>query len=267
MKQIFKFSAAVMLLVCAIKPSFAGDTGRTVLPVVIVADFVNDSKTFHSTTARTATDAIAVELDKHHVYEVVTRREIDKAARERGLHAPYSTDDLRRVAKDMSVNYIVSGEVHHVDRVIQDKILGYEVGLIVRVRDVDSGELVNGAAAVGFAGEGTDKNKTLGVLEMDAVTEAAMRAVLKIGAYTPISGTVMSSPGNGPMVLNRGLGHGVKKHQEFLIFRKGINVGRASVGKVSGSYSELNVLDNSLGIQPQDQALSIFPEPKFPGGR
>jgi hypothetical protein len=266
MKRFFKVSTAFMLLSCAAKPSLANDT-RTVLPVVIVADFVNDSKNFHSATPRTATDAIAVELEKKHVYDVVSRRELDKAAKELGLRAPYSTDDLRRLAKGMSVNYIVSGEVHHVDRVVQDKTLGYEVGLIVRVRDVDSGELVNGAAAVGFAGEGVDKNKTLGILEMDAVTEAAMRAVLRISSYTPISGTVLSSPGNGPMVLNRGLGHGVKKHQQFLIFRNGVNVGKASIGKVSGSYSELNVLDNSLGIQPQDQALSVFPEPKFPGGR
>jgi hypothetical protein len=64
-------------------------------------------------------------------------------------------------------------------------------------------------------------------------------------------------------MLNRGAGHGVKKDQVFVVYRNGIAVGRARAARVSQTYTELRVTDNTLGIQPQDRAAAIFPEPKF----
>jgi hypothetical protein len=232
-------------------------------PVAIVAETVNSSRDTHTTLARATTDALAVELARKNVYEVVSRKEMERAAKERGLRAPYSETDLQAIAKEAGASIVVTSEIKSVEPIAREKSRGIEVGLIVRARDAASGELVNGAAERAYALEAADGTKTEGLLAMDAASGASARAVAKMAVYTPISGTILSSAGTRGMVLNRGAGHGVKKKQEFLIFRNDILVGRARAGNVSPSYTELHVIENTLGIQAQDHVLSVFPEPKL----
>jgi hypothetical protein len=108
-------------------------------------------------------------------------------------------------------------------------------------------------------------SKSEGELAIDAVALAATRAADRIEAYQPITGTIMNSVGNGPIMLNRGVSHGVKAKQEFIVLREGRRVGRVQARKPSSAYTELTVLDNSGGIQPQDRVVSLFPEPRLEG--
>jgi hypothetical protein len=64
-------------------------------------------------------------------------------------------------------------------------------------------------------------------------------------------------------MLNRGVSHGVKARQEFIVYRGSKRVGRVQARKPSSSYTELTVLENSGGIQPQDRVVSLFPEPRL----
>ena len=261
MRRPIRFTIALSAIALAALPLCASaDKDR---PLAIIADFVNTSRDRHSTLAQGAADAVAVELMKRDVYEVVSRRELDRTAKDLGLTAPYRADDLLRIARQLKAGLIVTGEVVSIENHARDGKRGIEAGLIVRVKDVELEELVNGAAVKAFSFESADGQKTEGAQALDAVSAAAFRAAQRIAAYQPITGTILNNSSARGMVLNRGSGHGVKRRQEFIIFRNNIPVGRARVTAVSPSYSELMVLDNTLGIQGQDRALAVFPEPKF----
>lgn len=232
-------------------------------PRAIVADFVNTTKERAPGMTRLATDAVAVELNRRGVYRVLAQREMDRAARERGLHAPYNDDDLAALAKELDVDLVVTGEIRQAETRVRDRQREVAVGLVVRVRSIALGEMVNGAAERGTALDPPDGSKTEGVLLMDAVTSAAIRAANRIADYKPIVGTVLNSTGHDIIVLNRGAGYGVRGKQEFVVFRDGGRVGRVKVFKVYSSYTELTVLDAPGGIRPEDKAVAIFPEPTF----
>lgn len=256
--------SALIALICSSStwgvPARAADD----IPVALVAGFANTSRDRHAILPRAAEDAVAVELKKRRVYDVVSRREVEKAATGRALREPYSPEDFVELAKDVGANLIVSGELREVNASTRGGEMEVEVGLIVRVKDAESGDMLNGAAVrasvVLPAG-----SKSEGELAIDAVSLAAARAAARIEAYQPITGTIMSSVGNGPIVLNRGVSHGVKPKQEFIVLRGGRRVGRVRAHKPSSSYTELSVLDNSGGIQPQDRVVSLFPEPRLEG--
>ena len=137
------------------------------------------------------------------------------------------------------------------------------MGLIVNVIDPDTGDNLNGGAAKAFSPEAADGSETQGIVEMKAVIAAARRAVFQMKSYIPIEGVILLSSGNGPLVLNRGTGSGIKLHQEFNVVRKGVRVARARATKVSNGYTDLLVTENISGIQSGDHAISIFPDPKF----
>lgn len=229
---------------------------------VILGEVINKSTDRHETLTIGAANALATELGKSKLYELVSPREIDRAANLRGLRPPYNVDNFVALMKSLDANLLVTGEIHHVEAHTRGKEREIEVGLIVRVRDLALGEMINGAAERGIATVPADGGRTDIELALDALAQAAARAVSRLTDNKPITGTILNSIGNGPIMLNRGAGHGVKAKQEFLVYRDGVRTGRVKAGKISGAYSELAVLEN-IGIQPQDRVVSLFPEPKF----
>lgn len=230
--------------------------------VAIVADFDNQSRDRHSIVVQAATDAVATELKKRHVYDVVSRREVDKTAVKLGIRQPYEPANYSQIAKELGATLVVSGDVQEIKSVLRGTEREVEITLVVRVRDAESGDMLNGAAVrAAVTAQGGAKSE--GELGIDAAALAATRAASQMEAYQPITGTIMNSVGNGPIILNRGVSHGVKAKQEFVVLRGGKRVGRVQARKPSSSYTELNVLDNSGGIQPQDRVVSLFPEPRL----
>lgn len=248
--------------------AFTSPTARTNAqspPRAMIADFVNYSKNRHTMMVRTATDATAIELTRRGVYAVIAQSEVDRAARARNLRPPFHEEDWIALSKELDAALLVTGEINYVNRRIRATRGEMEVGLIVRVRDLELGEMVNGAAERGAALDRPGGNKTEGVLLMDAATAASNRCVARIAAYQPIIGTILNTGaiGGGGVILNRGSGEGVRPKQEFLVFRNGVVVARLRAGRVSLADTELKIIDNTGGIRPQDKAFAIFPEPKF----
>jgi len=231
-------------------------------PVVVVADFANSSRDRHAVIPQSATDAVAVEMARHGAYDVISRRQVEKAAADLGLRAPYTVDDFARIAREVGATQVVSGEVRDVTSTIHGVEREVTVAIIVRVKDAESGDMLNGAAVrASVTAPGASKSE--GELGIDAAAMAASRAVAQIEAYQPITGTIMNSVGNGAIMLNRGVSHGVKSKQEFIVLRAGKRIGRVQAKRPSASYTELTIIDNSGAIQPQDRVISLFPEPKL----
>jgi len=234
------------------------------LPRAIIMDFANASKDQHAMTVRIATDTVALELTTRNIYNVLARQEVERVAKRLGLNSPLNQDDLVVLAKELGIDLLVTGEIRYVETRMRDRKREIEVGLIVRVYNVALGEMMNGAAERGIATDAPEGRKSDGEMLMDAAASAAVRAVARLKDYRPITGTILNSQGHDVIILNRGVGHGVRKKQEFLVFRDNVRVGRLRVLKVYPSYAELTVVESTAGIRPEDQALAVFPEPKFP---
>ncbi len=228
----------------------------------IVADVVNAADR-RQMIAQAATDALMLELTKNGAYEVLSRQEFNRAAKDRHLQAPYSENDLRLLARDLQADVLVTGEIHHVDFRIRDRQKELEVGIVVRVRSFAVGEMVNGAAERGYATDAQDGKKPEGLLAMEAAESAANRAAMKLATYQPVVGTVLNTAGNGFVIINRGADSGIRGKQEFIAVRDGVRVGRMKVMSVRPSHTELAVVENVGGIRPEDQAVAVFPEPRF----
>jgi len=260
--KVFVALVALCMVIQAGVAVKAQSTRPTDVPVVLVADFTNLTKDKHALILQAAADGVAAELKKRGVYEVISRSQVEKTAANRGMRPPYSAEDYVQVAKDLGAELIVSGEIREVYGSIKGVEREVEVGIVVRVKDTESGDMVNGAATRGSV-TAPGGSKSEGELGIDAAALAATRAVTQIESYKAITGTIMNSVGNGPLMLNRGATHGVKSKQEFIVLRAGKHIGRVQARKPSSSYTELNVLENNAGIQPQDRVIALFPEPKL----
>jgi hypothetical protein len=98
---------------------------------------------------------------------------------------------------------------------------------------------------------------------MDAAVAGAEQCAARIAQTRPITGTVLNNQGNDLVVINRGLGDGVKKGQEFVAYRSGVAVARLRMFKPFGQYTLLKVTEATMGVQPQDRVVAVFPEPRF----
>src|SRR5258708_1771576 len=217
----------------------------------VLAGVVNTSKDLHTIMLRTTADALRMELVKNGTYDIIPWAELEHVAKMLKIGTPTTEDEYIAIAKKADAQVVIVGEIKSVDIRTHDKAPEVGVSLIVRVRDAMTDELVNGAAERGVARDVLGGSKAEAIMIVDAAESAAVRCVYRMSAYRPIEGTILSSPGNGPIVLNRGLGHAVKSKQEFVVFRGGIKVGRLQVGKVFPQYSELSIVENVAPIQPR----------------
>ena len=257
MKTLLSVVLTLQFSSCA----FAQDAPKPIRAVL--AGVVNSSKDRHTIMLRTTADALRMELVKIGTYDVLPWSEVEHVAKLLKIESPQTEDEYIAIAKRAEAQVVIVGEIKSVDIRTRDKAPEVEVSLVVRVRDAMTDELVNGAAERGTARDVKGGSKTEALMIVDAAESAAVRCAARMAAYRPVEGTILNSPGNGPIVLNRGLGHGLKSKQEFVVFRGGVKVGRLSVGKVFPQYSEMGVVQNIAGIQPGDHVVSIFPEPRF----
>ncbi len=232
-------------------------------PRAIVVDLANLSSAKYALLQRSTTDSLVNELVKRDLFEVASRKEVDDAAKARGMRPPYSDRDLGVVARDIGARFVITGELREADIRTVGGTREYLLGLVVRVRDIQLDEVVNGAAEWGDAPEPPDGRSSDGLLYVEAAASAAFRVVARLEDHKPIEGTIMNSLGPAKLVMNRGMGHGVRGKQEFVIYRDGRRVGRARVFKAFGDFTELVPIDATGGIRPEDRALAVFPEPKL----
>lgn len=245
---------------CVAVPAHAHDRN---LPRAVVVDIVNATRDRHAAVLPAATDALAVALSRAGVYDIVSRKELDRAALERRLRPPYAASDLSALAKDLGATAVITGELRFIDIVGRAPNREVGVGILVRVRDAATGELINGAAERGAAPYPDDGSKSDYAVLMDAAIAGAERCAARIAEYRPITGTVLNNQDNDVVVINRGIGDGVKKGQEFVAYRGGVAVARLRMFKPFGQYTLLKITEATMGVQPQDRVVSVFPEPKF----
>ena len=239
--------------------------GAASLQLIIVNDFANKAGIGGTPLSRYATDAVSEELSNSGRFEVITRQVILNKAKDLGYVPPFDNTTLLKLATELGASSIVTGELSFVKVEGKRAPKRVTVGMKVFVRDSNSNDLTNGAAQVGISESRPGQTDDM-ALANESVGKAAILSVKQILAYNIPEGIVMSSVGSGnsvQIIINRGSRDGIQEGMQMVVLRNRQKVGRIGITHVFPGDSEAKVLDNTLGIGPEDHIRAIFPEPIF----
>ncbi|HVT12989.1 MAG TPA: hypothetical protein VHE55_12055, partial [Fimbriimonadaceae bacterium] len=230
----------------------------TTQPTWAVLPFVVDSHAAGvANVGNTASDAVASELSKTNLYDVVPQEQIKRAAENLGLTLPVmDPTTYLRLAQEVRASTVVTGEV-----------VGYRilpngggkqaiVGVNVNVIDVASGLPINGAGVtskstvrVGDVSDETLVNEALGA--------AAAEAISTIRSQTLPTGTILNTT-EETALINQGTRTGFTKGQHVVVVRGRQEVATGTIVDVEPDQAYLHPDRVILGIQPGDKARVIF---------
>jgi hypothetical protein len=235
-------------------------------PKWAVLDFVNNSGYGGAEIGRQAADAFDVQLYNSKNTEVVNRSEIRDAKDHFGLQYPLDLLDLQRVGQYVEAQSIVSGEVLAISK---NGSKGIEAVVAVRVNDVATGELVNGALAKGVSVSrvgGVDED----AMVTEAIDKAVSLAVSRMQRYTIPIGTIKAYEGNDSVILNKGSRDGYFVGLNMMTLRSGKETGQIRISSLDSDSSVATITNIGVGIEIADRCHALFHMPAYKvvaGGR
>ena len=235
---------------------------------VAVIDFANNSKVPGRVYSKMATDAVVVELVRSGKFTAFTSEMVESKMQALGYQPPLTPTLEHRLGQELGADAVVGGEINAI-KVDKDKRVA-EVRLVVRMLDVASGELINGAIAVGKShsrvGYG-DEDQLL----IEAIQDAARNAVDMMVRYILPEATVLNPIGANEVLLNKGSQEGIEPGMEMIVLRRSETgedevVGRIKITKVTDTDAVATVIRAPKGVKPEDRARAIFQMPTIKEG-
>lgn len=245
---------------------------------VAVVDFQNKSKLPNEMFATMCTDAVVIELVRSGKFSVTAADSMRAKMEELG----YKSKDARgptieitpylmvRLGEELGAACVVSGELTTIK--VDSGKKKAEVRVVVRMLDVASGEFVNGAVASGTSnpriGYTADRD-TDWIIE--AINNAARRAVETMVQYIIPEATVVGSSGANEVLLNRGSREGIEEGMEMIVLRRGESgldevVGRIRITAVTNMDARARIVQSTRGVRPGDRVRAVYDAPKDTGG-
>ncbi|MBC8143767.1 MAG: hypothetical protein H7Y38_20240, partial [Armatimonadetes bacterium] len=228
------------------------------LPQVAVLDFgVLPAVKASGILGRNATDAVVIEMTRTGRYDVSPRATVNQQLADLGLATPLNNIGIQKLGQALGSDFVASGDIVNVS--FQENPRRARVSLSVRLTDVVTGELANGAIETGFSapsapGFTPDDEALLS----DAIQNAAFNAVRTITSYTLPSATILQIRGDTEVILNRGAQDGVSTDLEMVVSRGTDRVGKIRVTTVRATNSTAVITDLGKGIRPEDKARAVF---------
>lgn len=231
---------------------------------VAVVDFRNRSKMPGQMFGRMATDAIVLELLRSGKFGVTSADALEAKMKDLGYQPPLTPRLMIRLGQEVGATSVVNGEVVYLKVSRDDKQA--EARITVRMLDVASGQLVNGAIATGRShpriGYAADGDKML----VEAIKDAARGAVETMLQYIIPEATVLSSIGTEEVLLNKGSQDGLQPGMEMIVVRRveaGMEevVGRVRVKKVTDSDATATIVRAPRGVKPEDRVRAVYELP------
>ena len=233
------------------------------IPSVAVLEFgvLTDSRT-SAILGRNATDAVVVEMTRTGRFDPISRTQLNQQLQELGLTQPLNNNGLQKLGQALGVDYVASGDVTSITYTENPRRA--RVTLSVRLTDVISGELANGAIQTGYSaapppGSQPDDETLIN----QAISDAAFSSLKTINNYTLPEATVLQTRDTSEVRLNRGGRDGIVPGQEMIVIRGRDRIGRIRVTTVAASDSLAAVTDYGKGIRPEDKARAIFNLPGY----
>ena len=233
------------------------------VPSVAVLEFgvLTNSRT-SAILGRNATDAVVVEMTRTGRFDPISRGQLNQQLQELGLTQPLNNNGIQKLGQALGVDYVASGDVTSIT--FSDNPRQARVTLSVRLTDVVSGELANGAIQTGYSptpppGATIDDETLIN----QATTDAAFSALKTITNYTLPEATILQTRDTSEVQLNRGGRDGLVAGQEMIVIRGRDRIGRIRITSVASSDSRAAVTDYGKGIRPEDRARAVFQLPGY----
>ena len=240
---------------------------------IAVITLRNTSKYADEMYASTATDALAVELMRSGKFDPTRADALDskleelgyKNKEDRGPNALLRPSDLQRIGQEVGADWVATGEIQSI-KIAKDSKKA-EVKLTVRVLDAQSGEWVNGATATGLSESRIGYSNTReSEWVIEAVNNAAAKAVSTIVSYTIPEATIIATITPTEVLLNKGTANGIQSGMKMIVVRRvGIAdssheevVGRIRITQVSDTDAHATVDNAPQGVRPEDRVRAIY---------
>ncbi|MBP6965265.1 MAG: hypothetical protein KBC96_12755 [Armatimonadetes bacterium] len=230
---------------------------------VAVVDFRNSSKMPGQMFGRMATDAVVLELIRSGKFGVVPSDSLSAMMNQLGYDANMSQSAMIRLGQEVEASAVLSGDVLSIN-FDKDKKKA-EARIAVKLLDVASGEMLNGAVATGISQPRTGYTADEDRMLVEAIKDAARTAVETMVAYTIPEATVLNSVGTSEVLLNKGSREGLQPGMEMIVIRRMDGgeevVGRVRVNKVSDSDAMATILKAPRGVKPEDRVRAVYKMP------
>ena len=233
------------------------------IPQVAVIDFGNlAASQTGGILGRQATDAVVVEMTRTGRFDVTPRSQLSQQLQDLGLTPPLNNIGIRKLGQALGVDYVATGDINSIT--LTDSPRRARVSLSVRLVDVASGELSNGAIESGQsnpppAGFEPDDDPLIS----RAIRNAAYNVVQTVNNYTLPEATVIGIRPGGEVLLNRGQRDGITSGLSMVVIRGTDRIGTVRIATVGSTDSTAAVTDPGKGIRPEDRARAIFELPPY----
>lgn len=233
---------------------------------VAVIDFRNSSKMPGQMFGRMATDAVVLELIRSGKFGVIPSDSLEATMKQLGFDANMNESAMIRLGQEAEASAVISGELLSV-KIDKNKKVA-EARIAVKMLDVASGELLNGAYGTGVSqphiGYTADEEKML----VQAIKDAAQNAVETMVSYIIPEATVLNCVGTTEALLNKGAQEGLEPGMEMIVLRridggKEEVVGRIRVTKVSVNDATAAIVKAPRGVKPEDRVRAVYKMPDF----
>jgi hypothetical protein len=246
-------------------PSFTLILARTgsaqiaVQPSLAVVEFHNN-KTPGSSYGKAAAEAVTTEFNNLNQYDVEPPELVAKAIDTLKISSPPEGHvNLFRVAQELRLSYIVSGEISDY-RIISDGAGRHAiVALSVIVYNVDSQTALNGAAITAES-VSRPNNVDEATLVKDAIATGASLAVHQIHEHALPAATVLNTQIESALI-NQGSRTGFSEGQHVVVTRGHLQVATAVISDVEPDSATIHLERSYQGIQPGDKVHVVFEIP------
>ena len=229
---------------------------------VAVVPFENLTRYRQDTLGDEASDAVAVELRDRLLLDVLPRADVSLQMRDLGITAPVSDVEMVRLAAEMEVTLLITGQIRGA-RVARGPDGRYgEVMLAVRLFDRVARADVNGALVAGRSPGSVESSDD--TLLAKALEQAAFQAVEQMRSRPTITAMVLWTRGDVAF-LNVGDWGGLQAGMELVVIRSGERIGMVEVTESDplGSYCQVT---EGPPLRPGDNLRAIYRLPSAVGG-
>jgi len=234
---------------------------------LVVLEFSNDSSYKTGMLGRHFADAIAIEMTRTEIFEVVKSADINKVLEEYNLTMPLDVSAAALVADRVKAPFIITGTIEDVQ--IHKTREGTYAEVLVRseVTSRITKTRINGAIIrqksspkIGYSGNPD-------MLVQEALSTAAYQSAQRLLDNRLPIGTILTSPRTGEVVIKGGSAIGFRKGMECVTVRRETVTGRLRLSVVNPTDCTGNILEESKGIAPGDKIVPIFEfEPPMSSG-
>lgn len=203
---------------------------------VAVLPFQNLSGYCPDTFGQTASDAVSVELRDRLLLDVLPNPEVTLQVKNLGMAVPMTTEELVRLATELEVSMIVTGEVRAANLMVDKGNRYAEVTLAVELFDRTSEGVINGALVTARSPSSLDAAGD--DLIAKALKQAAFQAVQEMKTRPTITAMVLWAK-EGRIFTNTGTRGGVVAGMQMAAIRGGQRIAtvRITSTEATGSYA------------------------------